>query len=145
MFVASASGTIYGTDALYGLVEETCLKEPTLEFLWIPEDPVEASKRWMPCLEALAGMPVHDVIARSDYRILKDQAAHTKHTVNGMLEGLILPKASDTANVGIQLRSTAEFGTALRLIQHDPACRFVLMDTTMSLPMVTRNVLEPFL
>ena len=136
VFVASASGTIYCTDSLHGLIEEACLKEPTLEFLWIPEDPIEARKRWMPCLEALAGMPVRDVIARSDYKILKDRSARTKHTVNGLLKDLILPKASDTANVGIQLRSTAEFGTALRLIQHKQTCRYVLMDTTYTVPLV---------
>jgi hypothetical protein len=136
VFVASASGTIYCTDSLHGLAEEACLKEPTLEFLWIPEDRVEASKLWLPCLEALAGMPVCDVIARSDYRDLKNRATRTKHTAEGLLKDLILPRASDTANVGIQLRSTAEFGTALRLIQHKPACRYVLMDTTYSVPLV---------
>lgn len=136
VYVASASGTIYRTDPQCGLKELESLKEPTLEFLWIPEDPIEAGKRWAPCLEALAGIPVRDVIAQSDYRRLKDQASHTKHTVEGLLSDLILPRASDTANVGIQLRSTAEFGTALRLIRHDEACRYVLMDTTYSVPLV---------
>lgn len=136
VYVASASGTIYRTDTQHGLKEEESLKEPTLEFLWIPEDPVEARKRWIPCLEALAGSTVRDVIADSDYRILKDGATRTKHSVDGMLNDLILPRASDSANVGIQLRSTAEFGTALRLIRHNPACRYVLMDTTYTVPLV---------
>lgn len=142
VYVASASGTVYKSDNLYGLKEEACLKEPTIEFLWIPEDQAEARKRWLPCLEALVGRPARDVIEASDYRALKDAEAHKKHTVNQLLEDLILPHASDTANVGIQLRSTAEIGTALRLITSEPRCKYVLMDTTMSLPMVTRRDLS---
>lgn len=107
-----------------------------MEFLWIPEDPVEARKRWLPCLEALAGRPARDVIAQSDYRILKDRVSGAKHTVDQLLGDLILPRASDTANVGIQLRSTAEMGTALRLISHEPKCRFLVMDTTYTTPLV---------
>jgi hypothetical protein len=136
VYVASASGTVYRTDSLHGLKEEECLKEPTLEFLWIPEDPVEAHNRWVPCLEALTGYPVRDVISQSDYRALKDRATHIKHTVDGLLDDLILPRASDASNVAIQLRSTAEFGTAFRLIHYEPKCRYVLMDTTYSVPLV---------
>jgi hypothetical protein len=144
VYVASASGTVYQTDRLHGLKEEDCLKEPTLEFLWIPEDPAEARNRWLPCLQALAGVPVRDAISFSDYRKLKDVSCRKKHTVDGLLDSLILPRASDSSNVGIQLRSTAEFGTAFRLIHHDPSCHYVLMDTTMSLPMVTRQELSLF-
>jgi hypothetical protein len=136
VYVASASGTIYRTDGLRGLIEEASLPEPTIEFLWIPEDPVEAAKRWLPCLSALAGRPVRDVVDESDYRCLKDRASGTGHTVDQLVIDLILPRASDAANVGIQLRSTAELGTALRLIQHEPSCRYVLMDTTYTVPLV---------
>lgn len=136
VYVASASGTVYQTDPIHGLREETCLNEPTLEFLWIPDDPVESRRRWLPCLEALVGRPVRDVIDASDYRALKNAASRTGHTVDQLLESLILPRASDTANVGIQLRSTAELGTALRLIEHSPSCRYVLMDTTYTVPLV---------
>lgn len=136
VYVASASGTTYRTDALRGLIEEACLAEPTIEFLWIPEDPVEAGKRWLPCLAALAGQPVRNVVECSDYRILKDRGSGSGHTVDHLVADLILPRASDAANVGIQLRSTAELGTALRLIQHEPRCRYVLMDTTYTVPLV---------
>jgi hypothetical protein len=144
VYVASASGTVYRTDAVRGLIEEACLQEPTVELLWIPEDPVEAAKRWLPCLSALTGRPVRDVVADSDYRNLKDRASGTKHTVDQLVNELILPRASDTSNVGIQLRTTAEQGTALRLIAHNPTCQYILMDTTLSLPMVTRHHLSLF-
>jgi hypothetical protein len=144
VYVASASGTVYRTDSLHGLVEEVCLDEPTIEFLWIPEDRVEARNRWVTCLEALAGDVFSEVITLSDYRLLKDQASKFSHTVPSLVDALILPRASDSANVGIQLRSTAEFGTALRLIRHELPSRYILMDTTMSLPMVTRRELSLF-
>jgi hypothetical protein len=144
VYVASASGTIYRTDSVHGLREEPSLAEPTLEFVWLPGESEEAQKRWLEAFEALAGWPVRDVIERSDYRAIKSEASRTAHSVDGMLKQLILPPASDTNNVGIQLRSAAELGTGLRLIALDPMCRYILMDTTFSLPMVTRRDLSLF-
>jgi hypothetical protein len=144
VYVASASGTVYRTDALHGLREEACFDEPTLEFVWLPGEADEARKRWLDAFESLGDLPVREVIQRSDYREIKSLATRAKHAVGGLLEDLILPPASDTANVGIQLRSTAELGTALRLITREPKCRYVLMDTTFSLPMVTRRDLSLF-
>jgi len=136
VYVASASGTVYKTDAVHGLREEESLPEPSVELIWLPEDQDMACGRWLSALEALAGRPVRDVIEASDYRELKDRTSRTKHSVVQLLEHLILPRASDTANVGIQLRSTAELGVALRLVGRQSACRYVLMDTTYSLPLV---------
>lgn len=144
VYVASASGTVYLSDGLHGLVEQACLKEPNVEFLWIPEDSAEARTRWLPCFEALAGRSVRDVIEQSDYRVFKDRHSGARHTVDLLLEELLLPKASDAANVGIQLRSVAEQGTALRLVASDVKPDFVLMDTTLSIPMVTRHHISLF-
>jgi hypothetical protein len=135
VYVASASGTVYRTDSLHGLREEACIDEPTLEFVWLPGAREEADSRWMESFKSLARTPVRDVIERSDYRVIKDKATQRTHTVDELLEELILPRASDTANVGIQLRSTAELATAVRLITREPKCRYVLMDTTLSLPL----------
>src|SRR4051812_18810929 len=139
VYVASASGTLYRTDTVYGLREETALNEPTLEFVWLPGEEEQAQERWLASFTALAGTPVRQVIDRSDYREIKVRATRVGHSVDDLVGDLILPRASDTANVGIQLRSTAELGTGLRLIMHEPVCRYVLMDTTFSLPMATRR------
>ena len=136
VYVASASGTLYCTDTVHGLREEAALNEPTLEFVWLPGEGDSAQERWLAAFSALAGLPVREVIERSDYRTIKTSATHAAHSVNDLLEDLILPRASDAANVGIQLRSTAELGTGLRLIMRQPACRYVLMDTTFSIPLV---------
>jgi hypothetical protein len=136
VYVASASGTLFRTEATHGLREEAALNEPTLEFVWLPGEGEPARERWLSAFSALAGLPVREVIERSDYREIKTRATHSAHSFDELLDDLILPRASDAANVGIQLRSTAELGTGLRLIMREPTCRYVLMDTTFSIPLV---------
>ena len=142
--IANASGTVYRTDSIHGLAELDSVADPNLELVWLPEDRESAKPFWIESLSNLAGLPVNEVIASSDYRSLKDMASHHRHSAAELEENLILPAASDTSNVAIQLRSTAEYGAALRLIRHDERCRFVLMDTTLSLPMATRKQLSLF-
>jgi len=132
VYVATASGTVFRTDPLHGLKEERVLVEPNLELIWLPEDRAKADGQWTSAFSSLAGYPVQKVISLSDYSILKKQHAGS----GAPIEALVLPRASDTANCGIQLRSVAEWGTALRLIESDPPCRYVLMDTTLSLPFI---------
>jgi hypothetical protein len=50
---------------------------------------------------------------------------------------LIRPHASDTGNLAIQLRSAAEFGAALRLLEGEVLPQYLLVDTTFSLPLVS--------
>ena len=144
VYIASASGTVYETDSFRGLSEMGSVADPNLELVWLPEDREAARPLWIDALSQLAGESVKEVITRSDYKELKSATSHHGHTVEQLLNHLILPAASDTANVGIQLRSTAELGAALRLIRHQANCSYVLMDTTMGLPMVTRKDLSLF-
>ncbi len=132
VYVATASGTVFRTESLHGLVEEQVLVEPNLELVWLPEDRAKADGQWINAFSSLAGRPVNDVISLSDYSVLKKVHAGS----GAAIEDLVLPRASDTSNCGIQLRSVAEWGTALRLIESDPPCRYVLMDTTLSLPFI---------
>jgi hypothetical protein len=142
--IANASGTVYQTDSFHGLKELASVADPNLELVWLPEDRESACPFWIEALSNLAGAPVHAVIAESDYRDLKDSVSHHRHGIAELEENLILPAASDTSNVAIQLRSCAELGAAYRLIRHSAGCRYVLMDTTLSLPMVTRKQLSLF-
>ena len=132
VYVATASGTVFRTDALHGLVEEVVLTEPNLELVWLPEDREKAKDQWFAAFESLAGAMVEEVVSLSDYSDLKK-----KHAGSGAsIDDLIFPRASDTSNCGIQLRSVAEWGSALRIILAKPPCRYVLMDTTLSLPFI---------
>lgn len=140
--IANASGTVYQTDALHGLSELASVADPNLELIWLPEDREVARPFWFEALSSLTGVSVSEVIEGSDYAELKNQVSAHKHTSVDLEDHLILPAASDVSNVAIQLRSTAELGAALRLIRHEAHCRFVLMDTTLSLPMVSRKHLS---
>jgi hypothetical protein len=132
VYVATASGTVFRTDTLHGLVEEQVLLEPNLDLVWLPEDREKAEGQWIRAFSSLAGMDAGEVVWESDYSTLKRTHAGT----GASLDHLVLPRASDTSNCGIQLRSCAEWGAALRLIQSEPTCRYVLMDTTLSLPFI---------
>ena len=136
VYVATASGTVFRTDVLRGLVEEQVLVEPNLDVIWLPAGHERAKEQWLKTFETLSGIPPRQVIEESDYRVLKRNASHGSDHVDLLMEGLVLPQASETTNCGIQLRTTAEWGTALRLIGSDPPCRYILMDTTMSLPFI---------
>ena len=142
--IANASGTVYRTDSFHGLSEVASVADPNLELVWLPDDREAARPLWLEALGNLAGAPVRTVISESDYRSLKDAAAHYLHGSIELEDNLILPAASDTSNVAIQLRSCAELGAAYRLVRHSAKCRYVLMDTTLSLPMVTRRQLSLF-
>lgn len=136
VYVATASGTVFRTDSLHGLSEERVLVEPNLEIIWLPAGENKAKDQWFKAFESLAGQSVRQVITDSDYRDLSKTASGGTRNVDTLLNALVLPHASETTNCGIQFRTTAEWGAALRLIESDPPCRYVLMDTTMSLPFI---------
>jgi len=60
------------------------------------------------------------------------------------MQHLIRPHASDSNNIGIQLRSTAEWGAARRQIATEKQLDYVILDTTLSLPLVSRKDLSLF-
>ena len=144
VYVASAAGTAFQTSPIHGLEEVTMLEDPVIEIVWLPGDRGEASKRWDAAFGALAGVSVEEVVEQSDYRTMKRYLIGDSSSVTGIVSGLIRPAGSDTSNVAIQLRSTAELGAALRLITSGRKCRYVINDTTFSLPMITRKELSLF-
>jgi len=136
VYIASAAGTAFRTSVVHGLEEIPLLPDPVIDIVWLPGDRNEASVRWDAAFEELTGLPVTDTIDQSDYRGLKRYLTGDKSSVSEIASALIRPAGSDTSNVAIQLRSTAELGAALRMITGDVRCRYVINDTTFSLPMV---------
>jgi hypothetical protein len=136
VYVASAVGTMFRTSDTYGLDEIPVLAEPVLEVVWLPGDRSIAAGKWNDAFEALAGISLADAIGLSDYRTIKKMLIGDSSSVADIATALIRPAGSDTSNVAIQLRSTAELGAALRLITSGQKPRFVINDTTFSLPMV---------
>ena len=134
--VAAAQGVYYATDSRAGLREVEAL-DPVVEMVWLPEEEGRRREGLDAAFAALSGKSVEEVITASDYRTLKAKHARAAQPVADLLERLIRPHASDMANLGIQLRSTAELGAALRLIERRP--KYVLVDGTFSLPLVSHS------
>jgi len=144
IYVTLAQGTRYQADRVSGLREVAPELDPLIEFTWLPEDDSQARQALDAAFESLAGAPVADVIGRSDYRELKQRGSGKKSSVAELADNLIRPHATDTGNIAIQLRSSAELGAALRLITDEPTPKYVLLDSTFSLPFVNRARLSLF-
>lgn len=137
IYLAVAQGTAYQADRLCGLREVDLGKEPLFQTVWLTEDPDRAHQALDSVFRALAGMAPLNVIQESDYRTLKAKTSGKRLSAEKLLDELIRPHASDTGNLAIQLRSTAEFGAALRLLEGDNLPKYLLVDTTFSLPLVS--------
>lgn len=139
VYVSVAQGTTYAASPISGLRELEPMPDPVVHFTWLPEDSTMRKAAFDEAFSYLAGMPLVDVIERSDYRSLKNVESGKLHRVDGLVDKLIRPHAADSGNVGLQLRSTAELGAALRLIQSANQPNYVLLDGTLSLPLVGKR------
>jgi len=139
IYITVAQGTVYQLDPTSGLREVAPVISPPPEFTWLPSDDHKCREEWERAFERLVGQSIRSVVERSDYRSLKAVASGRNSSVERLCTELICPHASDSGNIGIQLRTTAEMSLALRLIQSEARPRFVLVDTTFSLPLVTRK------
>ncbi len=139
VYISVAAGALFVDDAVSGL-REVPLGIPSIaEFTWLPGSQAAAAPLWDEAFAALAGLPVSEVVEQSDYRELKAIACGRTQRVATLVAKLLRPKASDAGNVGIQLRSSAEAGAALRIIESRHRLDYVLIDGTLSLPMVARD------
>jgi hypothetical protein len=139
VYFAVAQGVIFENSAETGLKELPALSDPVVHVTWIPEDEAKRTEALLGAFSSLAGHDVKDVIAHSDYRKLRATYGGRSVSVDELFSGLILPHPTDAGNLGIQLRMSAEMGAALRLICSDQRPNYVLVDTTMSLPLVTQS------
>lgn len=139
IYLALAQATVYEANRITGLWEQGPAPEIVFETAWLPESSEEAPEVLDRFHERLAGMSLVDVVEASDYRMLKAKEMRKSLSVQTLLNNLVRPHASDTGNLAIQLRSTAELGAALRLIQSEACPDYLLMDTTFSLPLLSSS------
>jgi hypothetical protein len=137
VYVTVAHGTRYTYDRVSGLKEQPSNGCEVLEFSWIPEDELRRPEAIDAAFERMVGASIKTVIEASDYRRLKELASRKSSSVDELAFDLIRPHASDIGNLSIQLRSTGELASALRLIRSEPPLDYVLYDSTMSLPFVS--------
>lgn len=136
IYLSVAQATVYEADRISGLREQAPIPETLIHLAWIPENTIEGPKAIDQAHTQLAGLPLLDIITDSDYHQLKSKITGKKHYPKALLKGLIRPHASDIGNLAIQLRTTAELGAALRLIESEHCPHYLLMDTTFSLPLL---------
>jgi len=134
VYVTLAQGTVYQSNTDRGLKEVGPLGEPIIDFLWLPEEKKQRINNFTAGLGRLAGSPVETVIDESDYRKLNGKIAGKTHSISQLTDNMICPHASDSSNIGIQLRITGELGAAARLLSAETPPDITLIDSTFSLP-----------
>ena len=136
VYVATANAVAYQTSLVSGLTELDHGIKPLKLPIWLPAPSAWKDRCLDEAFEKIVGHPVIDVIRNSDYISLKAAECQTSLTAESLLPDLIRPPAHDAANLGVQLRTTAELGCALRLIELENPPKYVFIDTTMSLPLL---------
>jgi hypothetical protein len=138
-----AHGTVYRADTASGL-RELPQGPPLIHVTWMAEEEEQRLRSWDDSFAALAGMSVSEVIDQSDYRQLKSAETGRTTSVTKLAAELVRPHAADSGNIAIQLRSLGELGAALRLLRNQSGIRYLLLDGTFSLPLVTRKDVSLF-
>ena len=112
--------------------------EPLVDVCWLPEHEQQRALQLNEAFARLAGASLEEVITQSDYLQLKAELTGREPSVSEAIADLIRPHASDSGNLGIQLRSCAELGAGRRIIARAEPGEIVLLDGTLSLPFVQR-------
>ena len=144
VYVTVAHGTVYESNTATGLKELPPVCKPLINVAWMSEQSEQRHDAWDKAFESLAGRSIEQSIERSDYQTLKAAASGRATSVSKLNDELLRPHAHDSGNVAIQLRSLGELGAALRLIESEQNLDFVLVDGTLSLPLVTRRDVSLF-
>jgi hypothetical protein len=135
IYLSVAQAVQYKTNALHGLKEYNAVF-PVAQFTWIPEQRDLSESSFDEAFEQLSGESVMDVIEQSDYRTIKEKARGKKKTLKDLHKTLIRPEASDAGNIGIQLSTTSKLGLVLKAINEIDALDYLLIDSTLSLPLI---------
>ena len=140
VYLSTAQATTYEADHTSGLREVGPPPKPLVDFVWLPETEEQRFANMDAAFARLAGASLHNIIERSDYLQLKGMGQSTASAV----QHLIRPHASDSGNLAIQLRSTAELAAALHQLETLPQGAYLFVDGTFSLPFVGRPDLSLF-
>lgn len=140
VYLSTAQAATYEAVPNAGLREVAPQAPALADFVWLPETKVQRNANMDAAFARMAGQSLESVIGRSDYLQLKGMGQSTTSAI----EHLIRPHASDSGNLAIQLRSTAELSAALRQLDTLPEGAYLFIDGTFSLPFVGRPDLSLF-
>ena len=138
VYVTVAQTVLFRTDKLSGLSEVKSSVEPQVRISLLQQTSERTNFLLDEVFADLCEMPIEEVIENSDYRNLKAIDKGNKSDINYLSQNLIRPPESDSGNLSIQLKSTAEYAAAINFIRRAEHCDYLLMDGTLSLPFVGR-------
>lgn len=138
VYVTVANTILFRTDRISGLAEIKSAVEPQVKVSLLHSAGERTDFQLDEVFADLCGMPIEEVIENSDYRNLKASDKNKDPGTDFLYQSLIRPPESDSGNLSIQLKSTAEYGAAINLIRRTEKCDYLLMDGTLSLPFVGR-------
>jgi hypothetical protein len=138
VYLSTAQATTYVSDPTCGLRESEPQSPPLVDFVWLPESEDLRRTNQDAAFARLTGRTLESVVEQSDYRELKKHITGQDRSIAEVVEALIRPHASDSSNLAIQLRSTAELAAALKQLESLPKSAYLLVDGTFSLPFVGR-------
>ncbi len=143
VYLVTATARYYKAAGFGGLTEQNATGGDIVDFLWLPEDKVKAKYQFRQFFSGLIGEPLETICQESDYyQLTKAHGGGVPSPVD-LIDTLILPPSHEANNIGIQLLSTAEAGSLIRLMRSLDAANvekepiYILEDTTLALPMVT--------
>jgi hypothetical protein len=138
VYVTTAQNILFRTDKISGLAEIKSTVEPQVKVSLLHQAAERTDFQLDEIFADLCGMPVEEVIEKSDYKNLKVADKNKDSGIAFLYQNLIRPPESDSGNLSIQLKSTAEYGTTIKLIRAVEDCDYILLDGTLSLPFIGR-------
>ena len=142
VYLVVAMSRIFEASTIGKLIEKDVKGTDIVDFMWLPEDKRKAAGCFDDTFARLVGEPLEDICQNSDYFELKHRFGSRLPSPIDMISKLIRPDAHDADNIGIQLMSTAEASTLIRLMktniiqQHGTMPVYLLQDTTLAMPML---------
>lgn len=143
VYLVTAMARAYEAASFGKLTEMKVTSADLVDFMWLPADKDKARGRYFDFFERLVDMPLDEICQKSDYYDLAKAHGSRLPSPVDLIDTLICPEAHDADNIGIQLLSTAEAGSLIRLMKRADAMDlegkplYILEDTTLALPMVT--------
>jgi hypothetical protein len=138
VYFTAATSAVYAADRVTGLRELDPAAAPLVNLTWVPDDPPARAAALDHAFALLAGRSLQAVVEASDYRRLKAAESGRQVGLDTLLSNLIPSHAGDTGSISLQLAATAEYGAALQLLAARPDLTHLLLEGTLSLPLVAR-------
>lgn len=143
VYLVTAQARMYEAE-LTKLVEKEVEGANLLELMWLPADLEKAKQSFDDMLSRLVGETLESVCQKSDYYKLKCENGKRLPSPVDLIDKLVHPEPHDAENIRVQLLSTAEPGSLIRLMKNNQLSSYgmptyILQDTTLSIPLVTAS------